>query len=451
MIGMQDFNRTQAVMVPGRRASDAPWAVTSNNNQTQPMEAYSFIPTAPTAAIGNAVQLFKRVQLYDLNGNLVATGTVAPGSRGTLEASFPNICSPLGTTSYVVRSFYEKIDDPTSEIFGQDTIRVTRNGGTLSATLAAQPTLCDGASGSLTATVTTGTAPYTYALNNSATPQNSNVFSGLAAGAYSVTVRDAQGCSAVLNGTITLQNNLTLQVAPADTALCSGRSFVPRVQSNAASYSWTPAAGLSATNVQAPTITPAASTTYTVTGTLGACTTQQTLRVNLSPSPTVNAGADQSIIAGDMVQLSGTASQGTYLWSPAAGLNAVNVLDPVASPQVTTTYTLSVTNPQGCSSTDDVVVTVVPYCVKPMEAFSPNGDGMNDLWLVTNGNCLRSAKVEVFNRYGAKVFESQDYKNNWNGTYNGRPVADGTYYFIISYQLINGKTVFQRGNVAILR
>ena len=86
-----------------------------------------------------------------------------------------------------------------------------------------------------------------------------------------------------------------------------------------------------------------------------------------------------------------------------------------------------------------------------MIAFTPNGDGINDLWLITNGNCLISAVAQVFNRYGAKVFESKDYKNNWNGTWDGKPLADGTYYYVISYKLVNGKTVFEKGNVTILR
>jgi gliding motility-associated-like protein len=101
-------------------------------------------------------------------------------------------------------------------------------------------------------------------------------------------------------------------------------------------------------------------------------------------------------------------------------------------------------------ATDDVTITVVD-CIDPMEAFSPNGDGQNDLWMVTNPQCLRQARVQVFNRYGGLVYESRDYKNNWNGTYNGRPVADGTYYFVITYTLINGKPEYMKGNVTILR
>jgi len=85
-----------------------------------------------------------------------------------------------------------------------------------------------------------------------------------------------------------------------------------------------------------------------------------------------------------------------------------------------------------------------------MEAFTPNGDGVNDLWLVTNGNCVTNITAQVFNRYGAKVFESNDYKNNWNGTYKGKPLPDGTYYYIISFNLLNGKKELLKGNLTIL-
>ncbi|MBL7726037.1 MAG: gliding motility-associated C-terminal domain-containing protein, partial [Dinghuibacter sp.] len=128
-----------------------------------------------------------------------------------------------------------------------------------------------------------------------------------------------------------------------------------------------------------------------------------------------------------------------------------NIPNPVAQPTVTTTYTVRVTTAQGCTTTDDVKVTVIPYCVKVMEAFTPNGDGKNDLWLITNGNCLASAKVSVYNRYGGKVYESENYKNDWNGTYNGKPVADGTYYYKIVFVLIDNTRVFAQGDVTVLR
>jgi gliding motility-associated-like protein len=63
-----------------------------------------------------------------------------------------------------------------------------------------------------------------------------------------------------------------------------------------------------------------------------------------------------------------------------------------------------------------MVVTVIPYCVKVMNAFTPNGDGTNDRWLVTNGaGCTNLVKVRVFNRYGQEVYNNENYQNNWDG------------------------------------
>ena len=66
-------------------------------------------------------------------------------------------------------------------------------------------------------------------------------------------------------------------------------------------------------------------------------------------------------------------------------------------------------------------------------------------------SCINKMTAQVFNRYGAKVFESNDYKNNWNGTRGGQPLPDGTYYYVISYNLINGDNLQMKGNVTILR
>jgi gliding motility-associated-like protein len=245
----------------------------------------------------------------------------------------------------------------------------------------------------------------------------------------------------------------TISTSVANSNICLGGSTTATTTStNTTAYSWSPTTGVSNPAIANPALSPTQTTTYTVTASnSGTCTAQSTVTVNVSQQVTANAGPDQYIIQGDPVTLYATASSGSYLWTPATGLNSATILNPVAIPQQTTTYEFKVTDAMGCFATDDVTVTVVPYCIKPMEAFTPNGDGINDLWLITNGNCLKSASVQVFNRYGGKVYESKDYKNNWDGTYNGKPVADGTYYYIISYTLINGKPVYLKGNVTILR
>jgi gliding motility-associated-like protein len=87
-----------------------------------------------------------------------------------------------------------------------------------------------------------------------------------------------------------------------------------------------------------------------------------------------------------------------------------------------------------------------------MEAFTPNGDGINDKWLVTDGGaCTSKIIVSVFNRYGGLVYNNENYQNNWDGTYKGKPVPDGTYYYVINYKLVTGNTIALKGNVTILR
>lgn len=296
-----------------------------------------------------------------------------------------------------------------------------------------------------------GVAPYEYSINGGTTYQSSNSFTGLAGGTYSVKTRNpVTGCTVTSSVVLTFTNNLTMG-AIAGTSICNGASFSPTVTSNATAFSWSPSAGVSNTSVINPTLSPSTTTTYTLTGTLGSCTIQQQVTVVVFAGAVANAGVDAIVIAGDPYLMQATASAGSYLWSPSLGLSSTTILNPVATPATTTTYSLRVTTAQGCVASDDMTLTVIPYCIKPMNAFTPNGDGINDKWLITDGSCLSSAKVQVFNRYGSKVFESLDYRNTWDGTYQGKPLPDGTYYFIITFQLINNRVETMKGNLTILR
>jgi gliding motility-associated-like protein len=178
--------------------------------------------------------------------------------------------------------------------------------------------------------------------------------------------------------------------------------------------------------------------------------------VPVKTSPVVDAGQNITIVEGDNATLQGSSSgtPATIAWTPISTITSgANSFTPVVKPPVTATYTMTITDPNGCVSTDNMTVTVLPYCLKVMDAFTPNGDAMNDRWIVTNngGLCVTRVYATVFNRYGNIVFKSDNYTNNWDGTYNGKPVADGTYYYVVNYLLMNGAYITLKGDVTILR
>ncbi len=402
--------------------------------------AFRFTPSG-------GINRFKSAQLL-VNGTVVGTGdTTNSGSvNGSMNLTFNNVCPSADSTAYVLKLTYGRCNDVTQDVSYYDTVRVKKTTPTL--TLTKVNSNCSGG-GSITANIAGGTGTFQYSLNGNAF-QASNTFNNLNAGTYVVTIQNGTNCSLSTSTILTLTNNLTLTALPTDTSICAGASFTPRITSPGTSYVWNGPGTFSSTTIAQPLITPSGSGQFIVSTTQGPCTTTRTINVTVFPPPVINAGPDLIIINGDQIQLLATAGAGTYLWTPSTGLSATNILKPFAAPTVTTTYTLKATSTQGCVSTDDVKVTVL-NCVDPMNAFSPNGDGINDVWMVNLGACFKTAVVEVFNRYGNQVFKDKAYANNWNGNYKGTPLPDGTYYYIVTINLINGKKTYVKGNVSILR
>lgn len=124
----------------------------------------------------------------------------------------------------------------------------------------------------------------------------------------------------------------------------------------------------------------------------------------------------------------------SYSWSPATGLSSTNSANPVASPAQTTTYTVTVTNSYGSSTTVSITVRVEEdYKVTAYNILTPNGDGQNDTWVVENLSTYPQAEVKVYDKAGRLVFSKRGYTNDWNGQYNGNTLATDTYYYIITF------------------
>ncbi|MEP7277010.1 MAG: PKD domain-containing protein [Bacteroidota bacterium] len=167
------------------------------------------------------------------------------------------------------------------------------------------------------------------------------------------------------------------------------------------------------------------------------------------PTPVVSAGPDKYLLEGSYITLDGKASgnQPAYGWSPASFLDNNTIAAPVVTTPQDLMYTLQVVSADGCRASDAVWVKVLKK-IKVPNAFSPNGDGINDTWVVQYLEAYPGCTVDVYNRYGQVVYHSTGYQKPWDGRLNGLPLPVGTYYWIINPK--NGR-VQENGSVTIIR
>ncbi len=305
--------------------------------------------------------------------------------------------------------------------------------------------------GTITVNASGGTMPFSYSLD-AIVFQTSNQFT-VGQGNYIITIKDANNCTATITSTVGFTFDLTL-MGRADTSICDNIAVRLNTVSNALTYSWTPVTNLDNPSVASPMASPIVTTDYFLLAQKGTCQLRDTVRITVSPSPIVFAGNDITVVKGDDATINASVSNTvSYTWSPTTYLNNANTLSPVAmAPQQTITYRLTAVNNEGCSKYDEVQIIVLPYCIKTKNAFTPNGDGVNDTWMIYDQfDCLKNVKVQVFNRYGSRVYQSANYRNDWRGTYNGKPLPDATYYYLIDFELITGRVLQVRGDVTILR
>jgi gliding motility-associated-like protein len=150
------------------------------------------------------------------------------------------------------------------------------------------------------------------------------------------------------------------------------------------------------------------------------------------------------------VQASGGA---TYSWTPVGGLSDPGIANPVAQVDTTTTYISTVTSSGGCVAYDTVTVDVIvggKNFFRVPSGFTPNGDGHNDCWGVQYWPGVTVEELDVFNRWGLRVFTSNNPTDCWNGTMNGRMQPAGAYVYVIRALTPCGE-VTRKGTVMLVR
>lgn len=164
----------------------------------------------------------------------------------------------------------------------------------------------------------------------------------------------------------------------------------------------------------------------------------------------VDAGPDVTIEEGNDTQLNGVVVDPTnFTWSPTSGLNGTSTLDPIASPASTTIYSLT-TTVAGCDFTDQVTVEIIRL-IEPPNTFTPNGDGVNDLWEIPGMADYPGAQITIHDRWGQVVYRATGYRDPWDGTAKGRPLSVGTYYYHIQLNQLAGRSPPYVGFVTIIR
>jgi gliding motility-associated-like protein len=174
----------------------------------------------------------------------------------------------------------------------------------------------------------------------------------------------------------------------------------------------------------------------------------------IRPTPTISISvADTVIPYGQEVSLRTTVDTPvtSYQWMPATGLNDPSIADPVASPVANTVYQVSVLAPDGCTAKAAVDIKVY-HPLRMPNAFTPNGDGRNDVFRIPAFLQIILVNFSVYNRWGERVFSTANSAEGWDGTLNGRFQPAGAYVWRVEYQdLLTGRPAVASGTVMMIR
>lgn len=190
----------------------------------------------------------------------------------------------------------------------------------------------------------------------------------------------------------------------------------------------------------------------TVTNALGE-SASTTNSITAFDSPVVDAATDTIIELGGNALLVATTltPDVTYTWTPDDYLTCDDCPTTLASPVDSTTYVVTISDVNGCTASDSVVVYVnFVEALGVADAFSPNGDGENDI-LYVQGRGLSAMKFSVYNKYGEKVFESQTQDIGWDGTFRGREQNPGVFTWVLDYTFVNGSGGMLKGTTTLIR
>ncbi len=239
---------------------------------------------------------------------------------------------------------------------------------------------------------------------------------------------------------------VTATVEPSE--ICFGESAV-FTGSGAATYIW----DHDVVNGEPHTPDTDGLITYTVIGvSADGCQRSVTVDLVVIPEPDLTAELDTIINTGGTANLiANSTSTGSYVWSPDFEIECPTCNITTASPGYDETFIVLFTDQNGCTASDTVIVLVnFVEGIGVASGFSPNGDGNNDILFVQGYN-LEEVHLEVYNKYGERVFETSDQDIGWDGTYHNKDENPGVFTWVLDYNLVDGRTGRISGNTTLFR
>lgn len=281
---------------------------------------------------------------------------------------------------------------------------------------------------------------------------------------YIVTATNPFGCSASDTATVTVTQPITMTVMPTSDSICIGDS-IQLLATGATNYSWTTQANavLSCTTCANPVFRPLAPGIYTAT-VVGAnsCFTQTLpITIGVGGIPQINLGPDLVLATGTVRPLQSTITNGpivSWLWSPATDLSCSTCPTPSVTVRQNRTYVVEGTTIFGCTNTDTLTIRTVCESLQTYvpNAFSPDGDGINDVLMVRGTGIAQVKSFRVFNRWGETVFERANFAPNdpafgWDGKVKGKLSEPEVFVYTAEVVCENGITYSYKGNVSLLK
>lgn len=299
---------------------------------------------------------------------------------------------------------------------------------------------------------------------------NCNTAYQFPAGSHTVDliVRDVNGCSDTISKLVSVDSVSQLTVFPGDTTICLGTSVTYTVDGVFDNVTWTPNVWLSDPNAAVVTVTPLGNIGYIVSAVNGVCAAASDTFVirTIQPVPIEVIATPDKIVLG---LTSNITSQipgqiDSIVWTPDATLDCNNCPNPIAQPTQTTTYTATIfysENGVTCTNSAQVTIQVLNNCddkiVYVPNTFTPNGDGLNDVFMIRGLAATKLNYLRIFDRWGKLVYQTgngapNDPRWGWDGTdLNGAKLNPAVFVYMYEIECINGDVVTGNGNITLIR